>query len=449
MQQPGATMEADYLLIGAGAFGLAFLDELINNTEDITVVVVDKRAKPGGHWNDAYPFVRLHQPAENYGVNSRILGQGGADLASKYQILAYYEHVMEDLTATGRVFYYPQCEYVGEGRFVSLLDSDLKYEVRVKKKTVDGTRLTTEVPATSPPKYQVAKNVNLIPINGLADVKTPWKKYVVIGAGKTGLDALLFLLDNNVEPGRIVWIVSNDCWYFNRDMAEMRNVYDAVTGQWSAVLKSGTLDEVYENWESAGVLMRIDKMITPTKMRAATVSPSEMRKLSLITNIVRLGRIDTITESKIVFAGGEELLTDTDTLHIDCSASGTTNPPVKTIFSGSTINLQMVQVPQPTFSGAIIAAMEIAFPDDDEKKNAVCVPMGFPHEKADWLSQLRQTMINADKIGETLGFRWMRSKRLCHMSHVSMLDLAWVMIYVLQNKAKLYSKMDEILEKQK
>ena len=81
-------LETDYLLVGAGAFGIAFLDELINNTKDTTVVVVDKRAKPGGHWNDAYPFVRLHQPAATYGVNSRPLGQGGADLASKYQIHA-------------------------------------------------------------------------------------------------------------------------------------------------------------------------------------------------------------------------------------------------------------------------------------------------------------------------------------------------------------------------
>ena len=114
-------MEVDYLVVGAGAFAMAFIDELIHNTKDVTVVVVDKRAKPGGHWNDAYPMVRLHQPAATYGVNSRILGQGGADLASKYQILAYYEQVMEDLVATGRVRYFPQCQCVEKGRFVSLL----------------------------------------------------------------------------------------------------------------------------------------------------------------------------------------------------------------------------------------------------------------------------------------------------------------------------------------
>ena len=41
-------------------------------------------------------------------------------------------------------------------------------------------------------------------------------RYVVIGAGKTGLDALLQLLDTGVSPESILWIISQDCWYFNR-----------------------------------------------------------------------------------------------------------------------------------------------------------------------------------------------------------------------------------------
>ena len=38
------------------------------------VLMVDRRHSPGGHWNDAYPFVRLHQPSLYYGVNSMLLG---------------------------------------------------------------------------------------------------------------------------------------------------------------------------------------------------------------------------------------------------------------------------------------------------------------------------------------------------------------------------------------
>lgn len=63
------TLEADYLVIGSGAAGMAFADSLITETDD-QIVMVDRRVAPGGHRNDAYAFVRLHQPSVYYGVNS-------------------------------------------------------------------------------------------------------------------------------------------------------------------------------------------------------------------------------------------------------------------------------------------------------------------------------------------------------------------------------------------
>ena len=95
------TLETDYLVIGAGATGMAFADEIIRSNRKLRVVLVDRLAKPGGHWNHAYPFVTLHQPALYYGVNSLPLGQGGGDLVSRSQILGYYERVIDKLTATG------------------------------------------------------------------------------------------------------------------------------------------------------------------------------------------------------------------------------------------------------------------------------------------------------------------------------------------------------------
>ena len=62
--------ETDYLVIGSGAMGMAFCDALITET-NANIIIVDKHHQPGGHWNDAYPFVRLHQPSGFYGVNSR------------------------------------------------------------------------------------------------------------------------------------------------------------------------------------------------------------------------------------------------------------------------------------------------------------------------------------------------------------------------------------------
>ena len=82
-------------------------------------------------------------------IGCRTLGSGGSDLVSKAQILAYYELVMKDLLATGRVEFYPMCDYRGNGKFVSILDQSVEYSVTVRRKTVDATYLNAKVPSTT------------------------------------------------------------------------------------------------------------------------------------------------------------------------------------------------------------------------------------------------------------------------------------------------------------
>ena len=112
--------------------------------------------------------------------------------------------------------------------------------------------------------------------------------------------------------------------------------------------------------EEIGEYIRLDKNIWPTKMRGATVSKREMEKIRLVKDIVRHGRIDRIEIDKIIFQKGETIPTDNETLHIDCSTAGTNFPLVKEkIYDGNHIYLQMVQMPQPCTSGAMIAALEL------------------------------------------------------------------------------------------
>ena len=108
-----ATTEVDYLVIGAGLAGLAFTDALIDHS-DARVLIVDRRHAPGGHWNDAYPFVRLHQPSAFYGVSSMNLGQdridatgpnaGFLERATAAEVCHYFQAVLADrLLPSGQV----------------------------------------------------------------------------------------------------------------------------------------------------------------------------------------------------------------------------------------------------------------------------------------------------------------------------------------------------------
>ncbi|MFP3631640.1 NAD(P)-binding protein, partial [Burkholderia sp. SIMBA_045] len=99
-------IETDYLVVGAGASGMAFVDSLIQHS-DADVVMVDRRDLPGGHWHDAYPFVRLHQAAACYGVSSTDLGKdrldgsghnaGMYELSSAPEICAYFSQVLNQV----------------------------------------------------------------------------------------------------------------------------------------------------------------------------------------------------------------------------------------------------------------------------------------------------------------------------------------------------------------
>lgn len=109
---------------GFRGFGMAFVDALIAES-DADVVMVDRRDAPGGHWNDAYPFVRLHQPSTVYGVNSRVLGNDSIDetgpnagfyeRATGQEICDYYEEVLDNtLLASGQVRFFGGCDYVAD-----------------------------------------------------------------------------------------------------------------------------------------------------------------------------------------------------------------------------------------------------------------------------------------------------------------------------------------------
>ena len=70
-----------------------------------------------------------------------------------------------------------------------------QYEVEVGKKLVDATYLNTSVPATHTPNFTIDDDVSFMPLNHLPKITTPPAGYVVIGGGKTGIDACLWSLD--------------------------------------------------------------------------------------------------------------------------------------------------------------------------------------------------------------------------------------------------------------
>jgi hypothetical protein len=399
-------IETDYLVVGAGAAAMAFVDTILSDT-DSRIVMVDRRDRPGGHWNDAYPFVGLHQPAAFYGVASRELSEWRKDetglnagfysLSTGAEVLSHFEQVMRQrFLPSGRVVFRPMTAYStdsGSHRLTSLTNGETR-SVRTQK-LVDATHARTEIPSTHPPKYEVAPGVALIPLNGLPNIRGPYSRYTVVGSGKTGMDACLWLLQNGVPPGRIRWIMPRDAWLLNRASFQPGSEnFEASVGatisQLEIIAEASSLPDLFRRLELADLLMRIDPQIEPTCYRCAVVSCGELRALRRISDIVRLGRVQVVEQSRLVLDRGE-VIADPDTLYVDCTAAAIQMPPAIRVFEGDTINLLMVRACQPLFSAALIGWVESHVGDASEK-NALCVSVPSPDAPADWLRMWAATL---------------------------------------------------------
>lgn len=398
---------------------MAFADSIVHESTDRTVIMVDKLPQPGGHWNHAYDFVKLHQPACFYGVASEKLEQEGvganqikySDLSGKKELLEYYRFVMDKLVKTGRVKHFGECTYNNE-KFHEIWNYDqipiqsftdkegVTHEVRVKRRVVDGTYLKIQVPSQVPPKYKLDPGVTYVPVNGIGKIPDNTEKFLVVGAGKTGIDANLHLLENGVDPDNITWVMPNDSWLIKREDFDPRKfllVYKPVFND-QETLRESLLFQEREGW-----LTRLDKDVWPEKYKCATVESAELEKLRSIRNVIRQGRVSAVTKTHLVMRG-KDGNTPTNvpypegSLVVDCSAGGLPPQPEVPIFQGGKLVLQPVRYCIQCHSAAMVAYVDCHkdFKDDDDRNSAM-FPIPYPVDNKSYvraeLLQLRNHLM--------------------------------------------------------
>lgn len=398
-------METDYLVIGAGASGLAFADTLVAEA-DVDVTLIDGRTVPGGHWSDAYPFVRLHTPSAYYGVNSLPLGEDRVDRvgenagfyepATGVEVLDHFAEAAARLAATGRARLL--LAHVHEGRDADgELVRDLKTggvrHVTVRRKLVDARYLEASVPATHTPTFEVADGARMIPINQLPAVAEVTSSYTVLGSGKTAVDACMWLLDNDVSPERIRWIRPREAWFHDRahfqPFEQVGAIMEGIALDAEAGAQATDLDDLFQRLEESGRLVRIDPSQPADMYRTTMLSTPELHALRQIDNVVRLGRVHRIEGDRIVLERGE-VATGPEVLHVDCTARGLRDAPAMPIFGPRRIVLQQVRHGSSTFNAALTGFVE-AHRDDDSDRNRLCPPNPYPNTSADWPGMMSRT----------------------------------------------------------
>ncbi len=381
---------------------MAFTDTLIAHT-DADVVLVDRRHRPGGHWLDAYPFVRLHQPSAYYGVESRQLGNDHIDThgpnagfyerASGAEICDYYARVLDDnLLPTGRVRFFGMADHRGgngDGHLVASLLDGSETVVKPRRRVVDATYVQSEIPSRHLPAFTVEPGVTLVAPNGLVDLGEPADRFTVIGAGKTAIDTCVWLLEAGVDPDRIRWIRGRDPWQFDRRLTQPLDLvgsYMRLQARWVEVAAAAADGhDIGRRLEEAGVFVRIDPSVQPLAFRGATVSPPEIDGLRTIEQVVRARRVRAIGRTSVTTDSGEFPGSPRE-VYVDCTAAGVPSTVPRPVFEPRRITIQYVAVGFLPWCAATIGFVESAGKDDQER-NRLCPPVVFSGNVAD-LAQL-------------------------------------------------------------
>ena len=395
--------EFDYVVVGAGAAGMAITDELLTHT-DGSVGIVDRRSAPGGHWQEAYPFVRLHQPSASYGVSSLPLGNDAIDTcgmnagfyerAGVNEIRAYYEHVMEArFLSSGRVRWFPSCDYDGAEGFVSRLTGHMR-RATARRRVVDTRYMEGQFPATSPPPFKVADGVRCVPAGALSEVHETPDRYVIVGAGKTALDAIVYLLERGVPPERICWIKPREGRWINRRFQQpltlLPETYSGAAVQLEAMAVATSIEDLLDRLEAAGVFLRVNPGTNGTFLRGAMLSESELELLRGIDDVVRLGHVERIDLDRISLAEGS-VPTTPGTLHVHCAARGLVRRPRRQVFDGHRITVQPTRWGAACYQYAFVGVVE-AMLDNDDEKNALCRPIDIWDNDEDFVAASLATM---------------------------------------------------------
>jgi hypothetical protein len=382
----------DYLVVGAGAMGMAFTDALVDHA-DVRVALVDRRHGVSGHWLEAYPFVRLHQASAFYGVASTLMGggqlqqrgpeKGLQERASQSEIVTYYARMLDRMVESGKVEFFPNSEYVGDRTVVSRVSGDA-FEVPADCRVVDGHYLAPSIPAEKPAPFEVGDGARVLPVNDLARLGEAPSQYVVVGSGKTATDACIWLLQHGVDPDAICWVRPRDPWMMNRAVVQPDPaIFTGMAADtMQAAVDCSSIEDLFLRLEDAGIMLRIDRSVLPTMAKGPTLATWELDMLRTLENVVRRGHIVGVERGKLGFADGSVAVAD-DALVVHCAADGLKYPPRIPVWGPDGITIQAVRAGFPCFGAALIGYVE-ATREGDAEKNRLCPPTSYGNTMADW-----------------------------------------------------------------
>jgi hypothetical protein len=194
----------------------------------------------------------------------------------------------------------------------------------------------------------------------------------------------VWLLDRGVDPDAVCWVRPREPWMLNRAMVQPDPAVflGMAADLMQAAATASSLDDLFLRLEDAGLMLRIDRSVTPTMAKAPTLAGWELDMLRSLERVVRLGHVRRVEAGRITLDGGSVPIAS-DAVVVHCAASGLKNPPLLPVWRPSAITVQPIRAGFPCFGAALAGYVE-ATRSDDAEKNRLCPPTPYGNTLAQW-----------------------------------------------------------------
>ena len=287
------------------------------------------------------------------------------------------------LLASGRVRFFPMCDYLGDRRFRSSL-TGVETGVSVRRSVVDATYMASQRSGHRPASIRSVRQGQVRPSRRTHERhRAPRRlrdhRWRQDGHGRRGAGCSI----KGTPPRDITWIRPRDSWILNRAYFQPG---DGVVPTFEGVVlgvgsgRRMRLDRagLSSDWRSDQVMLRIDRSIQPSMLKGATASVGELDELRRIENVVRLGHVERIDLDAITLEHGS-IPTSPDHLHIHCASAGLSDNPPKPIFADDTIILQPITRVSLSLSAGLIGLRRSLWAIDGGEEPSLPTEPVAPH----------------------------------------------------------------------
>ena len=164
-----------------------------------------------------------------------------------------------------------------------------------------------------------------------------------------------------------------------------------------AAAAAASLEDLFLRLEDAGIMLRIDRSVTPTMAKTPTLARWELELLRTIEHVVRLGHVRLVERGRITLDGRIE--SRSRRTHSSCTVRrrACSTRRCIPIWGPTAITLQPIRTGFPCFGAALAGYVE-ATREDDAEKNRLCPPSPYANTLADWATHERPRHSRSDVV---------------------------------------------------